>query len=182
MRTWSRRAAVSVNRHLLAALDIHASAAQRFSNSAAAIAADRWLQPVAEGKWSPALIASHLIQTYDIVLSELRGGPGMQIRTSRLMRLALRIVLVPRLLGGGAFPDGARAPKETRPPADPPEQRAAIERFDRMARELDAAARSATPAQRITHAYFGAYSVARGVLLCARHIEHHEAKMKGTTR
>jgi hypothetical protein len=61
-----------------------------------------------------------------------------------------------------------------RPSGDPLEQRAAVERFERMARELDEAARTAPPAQRITHADFGAYSVARGVLLCARHIEHHE--------
>lgn len=153
---------------------LHDHAAKELIAAAEGVSADRWLVPRAEGKWSPAEVVEHLNLVYDVVLRELGGEPGMQLRTRWWQRLVLRFTIVPRILRGGWFPAGARAPKETRPALSTTDQRELISRFrDRAARFATAAANARGTTQRITHAYFGAARVPESVLLCARHIEHH---------
>lgn len=158
------------------ALEIHASASTALLAAAEAVPSGRWHEPVAEGKWTSAQIVAHLIATYDILLSDLRHGTGMRVLTSWWQRILLRATLVPRLLAGKPFPKNARAPRETRPETVL-EQAAAIELFRERTREIEEEARKAAPSKRISHAYFGFASVAHGVQLCARHIQHHLAQL-----
>ncbi len=158
------------------ALALHSSAVAAFLAAAEAMPAARWHEPVAEGKWTSAQIVSHLIATYDILLSDLRTGVGMRVLTKWWQRVLLRIFLVPRLLAGGKFPKTARAPRETRP-ATVFEQPEAIELFRERSKELEDEARRAPASKQITHAYFGSASVADGVTMCSRHIEHHLAQL-----
>lgn len=137
---------------------------------------EEWFVPMSEGKWSPAEVLAHLVSTYDTLLRELAGGAGMAIRTKLWQRWLLRLTVVPRLLAGGAFPKGAVAPRETRP-GGVVDRAESIALFRRRAAELDEAVRLAKDGQRITHAYFGSATVAHGVLLCVRHIQHHTAQL-----
>jgi hypothetical protein len=165
------------------ALRLHEQAAADYGRAAASLPAEAWSTPIGEGKWTPAQITDHLSRAYEVVLRELRGGTGMAVRTRAWQRLLLRFTIVPRLLRGGWFPPGARAPRETRPleTAVDAEPEALLAEFRRLAAEFQAAAEAAHARdrrQRITHAYFGASSLEDGVLLCARHIEHHHRQLR----
>jgi hypothetical protein len=158
------------------ALELHEASAETFAASAAAVPPERWQVPLNDGKWSPAEVAVHLIAAYDVLLRELRGGAGMEIRTSAWQRFILRFTIVPRVKKG-LFPRGARAPRETRPAGPLPRQVEGVALFRERARELVDAALSAPPGQRLTHAYFGVSSLAEGIVVCARHIEHHRRQL-----
>ena len=159
---------------------LHAAVAAELTEAAAAIPADRWLEPRQPGKWSPAEIVEHLTLAYDTLLREMEGGSGMQIRTKLWQRVLLRFTLVPKLLRGGAFPANARAPRETRPAVSNPDQQAAISGFRDRAAKLEAAAVAAMESRRrvrLTHAYFGSAALPEAMLLCARHVQHHQKQL-----
>jgi hypothetical protein len=144
------------------------------------VSAERWLQPRAEGKWSPAEIVEHLNLAYEVLLRELNGGPGMQIRTKLWQRLLIRLTIMPKLLRGGPFPNGARAPRETRPVLSTTDKASAIATLRERGEKLASVAsdvRQTKPRTRLTHAYFGKGSVENGVLLCARHMQHHHKQL-----
>jgi len=162
---------------LTQSLELHDSAAETFAELAAAIPAEPSDEPLDEGKWSLAELVDHLISTYDILISELDGAAGMQVRTSLWQRFVLRLTLMPRILAGRGFPKGAPAPRETRPVRAGLGRDEGLTMFRERAAQLRAAAMAAPPRGRLTHAYFGSASVAKGVRLCARHIEHHRAQL-----
>ncbi len=165
------------------ALEVHAAAAAELAAAARAVPAAAWERPVGEGKWTPAQIVAHLNLTYEVLLRELGGGAGMAVRTAAWQRALLRLLLVPRLLRGGSFPRGARAPRELREPEGAPQDgavaafRALSDRFAASAAEV----RERRPDARLSHAYFGTAPVADGVLLCARHIQHHRRQLAAAT-
>jgi hypothetical protein len=149
-----------------------ASAAER-------VPGETWLLPRAVGKWSPAEVVEHLNLTFDVLLRELAGGAGMEVRTKLWQRVVLRFTMVPRILRGRGFPKGARAPKEMRPAVTSVDQPAAIAGFrDRAARfEVATAAAHQSGRARLTHAYFGKSSIKNSVLVVARHIQHHRQQL-----
>lgn len=164
---------------------LHAQAASDLASTAEAVPPQAWLLPRAEGKWSPAEVVEHLSLAYDAILIELEGGRGMKVRTTWWQRVLLRFTLVPKLLRGGPFPAGARAPRETRPAAANPDQRAAVAAFRDRAARIDAAAARAIESGRrvrLTHAYFGKSPVAEAMLLCARHVQHHRQQLTDEIR
>ncbi len=159
---------------------LHAAAVSDLASAAERVPEPRWRAARAEGKWSPAEIVEHLSLTFDVLLRELEGGGGMKILTKPWQRILLRITMAPRILRGGAFPKGTRAPRELRPAMPSLDQRAAIAAFrEKAARFSDAAAkaRAARPRTRLTHPYFGRSSLANAFVLAARHIEHHRKQL-----
>lgn len=159
---------------------LHADAAERLAVTAENVDPQKWLVPRAAGKWTPAQVVEHLNRVYDVVVTEMEGGAGMKLRLPLPARLLLRVLYLPRILRGGWFPENAPAPYETRPGAITVDQRAAIAEFRARAAQYGAAAAQAHDSGRrirITHAYFGAASVERATLLCARHIEHHQKQL-----
>ena len=155
---------------------LHDRAAAQFASSAERVNAASWLTPRAEGKWSPAEVVEHLNRTYGVLLKELAGEGGMAIRTKWWQRILLRFTIVPKILRGDGFPTGARAPRETRPELGTTDQAALIATFNERAKRFkEETARSQS--RKLTHAYFGKASIARSVLLCARHIEHHTKQL-----
>ena len=159
---------------------LHTDAVSDLVATASSVPEARWRAPRAEGKWSPAETVEHLTIAYDVLLRELAGGGGMAIRTTLWQRILLRLTLVPKILRDGAFPKGARAPRETRPQMPEHGQAEAIARFrERATRFSETAADPRHARARLTHAYFGRASVTNTILLCARHIEHHRAQLEG---
>jgi len=163
---------------LAAAMAEHAISVERFLRSAESIQSIDWHgSKRGEGKWSAAEITEHLISSWEILLAELRGGKGMEIRTSFWQRWLLRLTVVPGILKGGGFPENARAPRETRPVERQLSKEACLDLFRRKADEFEAEAANAAPGMKITHAYFGAAPVSEAVLMCARHVEHHRVQL-----
>jgi hypothetical protein len=159
----------------------HGAAVSSFASVAEAVEPEAWHLPRASGKWSPALITAHLIRSYEVLMDELAGGSGMRILLPAWKRLPLRLTLLPRLLRGGGFPGRVRAPREIRPTEAPPDPQSGAALFRQRAQEFETAvqnARTRQPPARITHAYFGTVPLAKAVLFCARHVEHHQAQLR----
>jgi len=100
----------------------------------------------------------------------------MAIRTKLWQRWLLRFTVLPGMLAGRGFPKGAVAPRETRPQGVLSKAES-LALFRARATELDVASRAAKHGQSMTHAYFGAARLPHGVMLCARHIEHHASRL-----
>jgi len=158
------------------ALRTHSAAAKETLERAERVSDEQWRLPTGEGKWSSAEIVAHLCSTYRIVIAELDGGEGMQIRVPTIRRWILRLTILPGIMRGRGFPRGAVAPRETRP-AEILGRDESISLFRKLAEEFEAAARKAPPDRKLTHAYFGSAAVPDGVLLCARHVEHHARQL-----
>ena len=159
---------------------LHDAAVEAYA--AAASSVKNWSAEPKPGKWSAGQITAHLNLAFEAVLCEARGGPSMMLRTNAWQRLLLRYTIMRRLLKGGTFPFGARAPRETRPPESCPDRETAIAEFRRLAaevrHELDTL-HNARSKQRFVHPYFGALTLADGLYVSARHIDHHRAQIEG---
>jgi hypothetical protein len=163
---------------------LHNRAVADFAATARRAAADDylWSAPGAPGKWSPAEIVQHLVLAFEAVQRELREGVPMKLRTRAWHRLVLRFTLQRRLMRGGAFPHGARSPREARPHGDIGPAGSLIGRLEGLNAELIADladARTSRPRLRLLHPYFGRLSAIDIVYVSARHIQHHEAQLNG---
>ena len=149
----------------------HSEVAAELVSAARSVPPEKWLVPRDEGKWCPAQVVEHLNLAYDVILRELAGGEGMKIRTKFLQRTMLRWTIMPRLMRGAPFPAGVPAPREIRVPVANADQAAVIASFADRAAKLETAATQAEEkgGVRLTHAYFGKSSVAKGSF-CARNI------------
>lgn len=159
------------------ALELHSSFSSAFLATAGAVPEARWDLPIASGKWTPAEIAAHLVASYEVVLRELRGGEGMVVVLPRWKQHLAMLLAGWKIVWFGTFPKAARAPRETRPAAGLPKEEA-LARFRTLADQFTAAAVAAPAGASITHAYFGAWSVTRGSIVVARHIEHHRRQLE----
>ncbi|HEX2190762.1 MAG TPA: DinB family protein, partial [Longimicrobiaceae bacterium] len=129
---------------------------RRFTAAAEGLDEAAWTRPRAPGQWSPAQVAEHLALSYEALLRELGGGPGLRPRVAGLRQRLLRWVLLPHVLFHRTLPVRVRAPRELRPADTPPDRAAVLSRMraaaERLERGLDAG--RATGA-RVTHPYFG---------------------------
>jgi uncharacterized damage-inducible protein DinB len=160
--------------------ELHLRVARDAAAAAQRIPPDKWMRPRADGKWSPAEVVEHVNLAYDAFLQELAGGAPMKVKTKAWQRVLLRFTMVPKILRGGGFPKGARAPRETRPESPNPDQAAAVASFTKRAAEFEKAvarARDSGKRVRLTHAYFGAMTLEHSVVLLARHLEHHARQL-----
>lgn len=161
----------------------HRDAVDAFAITAANIAAGRWNEPMAPGKWSPAELALHLALTAEVMLRELATGEGPRVVTTWWQRALLRYTVRPKLLAGGKFPP-VRSPREARPQGPAGEQGATITRLRARAAELEAAIEAAArerPRTRLTHPYLGAFSLEESLRFCALHVRHHHAQLAKST-
>lgn len=138
-----------------------------------------WIEPRAPGKWSPAELTQHLILTYEALVAQLSGGPGIRVRVKGMRLLALRLFVLPRFLKHGVIPQGIRAPKEIAPSGGDPDRAAAIARLEAGCRAFEEAlaAGAAQGNGRITHPFFGRLSLAQGVRFAEVHLRHHTTQL-----
>jgi hypothetical protein len=160
-------------------LAAHSAALDEFVMTSRRVPSNLWKQPLGPGKWTPAEIASHLTESYQILRRELKGAPGMQLRLGPLKRWLLRRTLFPRILATGNFPAGARAPRETRPTNPNSDPVSALQQLtaqaEGFARELSDRARLGQV--RLTHAYFGGMSARQSLALVTVHTRHHARQL-----
>jgi hypothetical protein len=170
---------MSDERSWAAALEEHESALREFLTVCERIPADRWYEPPAPEKWSPADVVIHVCQAYELGRDSAAGGPGMRLRVSEKRAWVLRTLVFPVVLYTKRLPRGVRAPKEMMP--DPATARrlvpsAATTRLKRVAQQAVTALRRAEdahPIPRMTHAYFGALAPLAALRLLSAHTVHH---------
>ena len=164
-----------------AAVDEHQAALAAYVEAAAALPEGAWTRPWADGKWTPAEITEHLLMTYRVFIGEVNGGPAMRLKLTPFRRRLLKMLMLPHMLYHRTFPRGARAPRELRPdPATLPDQADGVVQMralgERYAQEAERA--RAAGWDHVTHPYFGAIDLTRGMCLCAVHLEHHTRQLR----
>lgn len=157
----------------------HRDAVAVFLSRAREVSVESWKSARAPGKWSPAEIAEHLSLTYRHLLGELRGGPPARVKGSRLFRFVARYRFLPKLLRDGTIPPGVRAPREVRPQMPTEERTEALERFQALAGEFEEeiTRRRASGGGALTHPYFGALDLDRGIRFVEMHLRHHTRQL-----
>lgn len=162
-----------------AAVDEHQAALAAYLETAERVSDEAWMNPWAPGKWSPAVITEHLGMAYRVYVKEARGGPGMKLKLTPFRRRLLKTLLLPHMLFHRTFPRGARAPREVRPESDGLPKKQAIAELRLLGEEFEREVGRARTGglQHVTHPYFGAIDVARGMRFAAVHIEHHTRQL-----
>jgi len=161
------------------ALARHTSAAEGFANTATSVDSSLWSIPLGEGKWTPAQVTEHLNRTYQVVIDEVRGGEGIRIRSSWLLRQVLRQTILRSILRKRRLPQGARAPSEVAPKEVNGTQTELLQRFGKLSAEFEEEflKNSANTDKKLTHHIFGEIDLLRGIDFVAIHIEHHHRQI-----
>lgn len=159
----------------------HREALAEFVATAEALSEEAWGAPRAPGKWSPGQIAEHLRLTCETMHAEIERRGGFRVRTGWLRQRLLRLVLVPRILRSGRFPEGAPAVREIRPDAavtpDRPGTLAGLrERADALTRGL--AATDPGQVGAVSHPFFGRLDPLQGLALATVHVRHHHRQIR----
>ena len=167
------------DRAWVAALEEHDQVLARYLVRLRGVPAERWHEPAAEGKWSPAEVALHLALAYEVGRDACSGGQGMRMRVSPAVAWLSRTVMLPVILRTRTFPRGAPAPREVRPAALDARgmSKEALEaRLRLVGADAASALRAAadrTPPPRFVHAYFGRLAPLTTLRLLSAHTRHH---------
>jgi len=134
-----------------------------------------WTTPRAPGKWSPAQLLEHVVQTHVAGGKIIKGMPVGLPNVPRVLRPLLRRFGLRGILRSGEFgrPSRTFPPFEPRnPPATPAEGR---ERLLEAVRQFEADVRSVTPIGDFdfTHPVFGKLAVSDYVRFQEIHTRHH---------
>lgn len=143
----------------------------------------RWLVPRAEGKWTPAQEARHLVLTYESFTADLDGSRRVAVRASLAWRLLNRAIGLTSILWFGRIPVAVRAPREVRPQMeDTPRDALLAELGDRVERFNVAfvEAWQSRPRWRVGHPRFGGLSLDHAIRLSSVHTRHHAAFLPGS--
>lgn len=159
----------------------HRRAADAFAAAASAVTEPDWQRTGAQGQWSAGQIGEHLVLTYEAVLRELAGNPGMKVRTGFWLRRLIRFRYLGMILRDGRFPRGAQAVREIRPSAEPRSRDRVVPEFLSLAARFDdelTRARAAGRA-RMTHPIFGTLGAGQTLRFLTVHIDHHRGQLPG---
>lgn len=162
-------------------LDDHRAAIHEFMERARAIDAAAWLQPRAEGKWTPAQETKHVILSYDVLLGQLSGGPGMRVRTKSLRRFVARIIGLGSILYRKRIPVAVKAARELRPEWEAEPASVLLAQLGERATRFDALLAErwrAAPETRLTHYIFGDLTLDQSVQVMSVHTRHHAAFLR----
>jgi hypothetical protein len=157
----------------------HRAAVDGFVASAREIAGADWQSPLADGKWTPAQVTQHLIQTYEVLTQQVRTGTGLKVQTGWLLRQVLRLAVLRPIMWTRKLPPGARAPRSLLPVETEEAQDAALQRLlDVVAAfETELAARRGDAGLELTHHIFGSVDAVSGLDFVAVHTEHHSRQL-----
>ena len=157
-------------------LDDHAASAREFIAKAERVSAAQWLVPRAEGKWTPAQEARHLILAYDALLRDAGGTGKMRLKGNALKRRIWRLIGLTSILWRKRIPVAARAPKEARPEWEPAPASELLPVFHSRVSEFTEKIvhlQKNEPGKRFTHPYFGDIAIEQTLVFLAVHNSHH---------
>jgi hypothetical protein len=161
------------------AMDGHSAAVRRFLDAGAALSQAQWRMPIAKGKWTPAQITQHVVQTYQVLIRQLRTGQALQVQTGWLLRQILRVVVLRPIMWTRRLPPGAQAAEALLPIEGEAGQQEKLEQLRDAAAtfgaELDS--RRYDAAVRLTHHIFGSVTAVNGLDFVALHTDHHARQL-----
>jgi hypothetical protein len=160
--------------HAVALAD-HRAAIREFAAAASRLDTQSWLRPVGPARWSPALITEHVALSIGAFTADAAGRAHMAVVLGPWKRFVARTIFMRRMLRTGEFPQGARAPRETRPSSSPQQQGDALAALDRAVSDLEITIGAHPDAARcqITHPYFGRIALPVALRLLELHARHH---------
>lgn len=159
-------------------LDDHAASVREFCARAERVGDARWLVPRAEGKWTPAQEARHLILAYEAFLRDATGAGRMQLKGNWWKRLLWRGVGLTSILWRKRIPKGARAPRESRPEwetAAPGELLPILKSRTAEFVETITRLQKNEPGRTFTHPYFDQMTIEQTFTMLTVHNRHHAA-------
>jgi hypothetical protein len=159
----------------------HDAAVEAFLAAARDLAPVRWHAPIADGKWTPAQITQHVIQTYEVLIRQLRTGQGLTVQTGWVLRQVLRVVVLRPIMWFRRLPPGAKAPRDLRPGQRQIEQDEAVVRLRGVVAEFkrELMTRRGEKDLQLTHHIFGSVDALNGLDFVAVHTEHHGRQLSG---
>lgn len=165
-------------RRLLVLLEDHQAAIQEFVNHANALSPDAWLVPRAEGKWTPAQEARHLILTYTAFTHDLTGEKVMVVRRAPWRLWLWRTIGLTQILWRRRIPVAVQAPRGARPEWEATPREALLAELHAHAARFDAVVAElwrSRPSQRMHHPFFGGLTLDQAIRLSSVHTRHHAA-------
>jgi hypothetical protein len=166
-------------------LSDHRAAVAECIARAQGVPPDRWLVPRAEGKWTPAQEARHLVLTYEAFLKDLRTGEHMQLRGTPWRRRVWKLVGLPSIIWRKRIPRAVRAPREARPDWETAAASTLLPELVRRTEEFEtvfAEKWTGEPRRRVTHPFFGGLTLDDAIRLAAVHTRHHAAFLPASSR
>ncbi len=163
------------------ASDWHRSEAESLLRALAGVSAAEWGRPLAEGKWTIGQLTEHLALSYETALDALAGGRGMKQVLPWWKTQFLRWTVLPRILAGRGFPEGAPAPRELRPGKEPLARETAMARLEERIASAERGLAAAAPDMRFSHAYFGWLRPEQILGVQAAHLAHHRRQLEAAS-
>ena len=164
---------------LKTAVENNHEAMVKFLKAAKAVPVDRWQQPRAEGKWSPAQVAEHLAVAYELSRRMVAGNANVtEGLPPRLLQPLIRTLVRLTVLRTGKFIK-AKAPVVFQPSSAPAAQDVLLRRLETASTglEQDAMRAKQTGQTAFDHAFFGRFGVAEYLQLQAYHTVHHRGQL-----
>jgi hypothetical protein len=154
------------------------AAATRLLATARGVPKEKWAQPVAPRKWSPAQIVDHIVVATEVALKAIKGDASMG-SIPRFLRFIPRVFGFNATIKKGKFPEKQRGPAAFAPSTGHPTYEASAERLERalVALEMHIRALAAANTHSFEHSFFGRVGVADYVRFGAFHMVHHEKQL-----
>ena len=156
----------------------HAASVREYAAKAERIGEARWLEPRAEGKWTPAQETRHLILAYEAFLRDARGTGKMQLRGTPMKRTLWRWFGLTSILWRKRIPVAARAPRESRPEWETGSAAELVPLFQSRTSEfVETITRlqKNEPGRTFTHPYFDQMTIEQTLTMVTVHNRHHAA-------
>ena len=153
-------------------------AATRLLATARGVAKEKWAQPVAPGKWSPAQILDHVAAATEVALKAIKGDTSMG-SIPRFLRFIPRTFGFNATIKKGKFPEKQRGPAAFAPSTGHPSYEAGKLRLENALTALEQHTRELAKAgtHSFEHSFFGRVTVADYVRFGALHMVHHEKQL-----
>lgn len=153
-------------------------ATDRFLATARSVPKEKWEQPVAPGKWSPAQIVDHIAVTSEVALKAINGDPSMG-SIPKFLRFIPRKLGFDPTIKKGRFPEKQRGPAIFAPSTHHPAYEASVAKLERAMVALEAHVRNLMAANHrsFEHTFFGRVSIPDYIRFGTLHTEHHERQL-----
>ena len=153
-------------------------ATEHFLATARSVAKEKWEQPVAAGKWSPAQIVDHIAVTTEVALKAINGDPSMG-SIPKFLRFIPRKLGFDPTIKKGRFPEKQRGPAIFAPSAGHPTYEASVAKLERAMVALESHVRNlmAQNKHSFEHTFFGRVSIPDYIRFGTLHTEHHQRQL-----
>jgi len=161
------------------ALTANREAAKKFLATARELAKEKWAEPIAPGKRSPAQIVDHLAVSAEVQLKAILGDKSMGSIPSFLRPLPRALIFKP-VLKKGVFPEKTRAPAVFDSSKEHLSYDFSAARLERAIADLESHVREMAKHGKdaFDHGFFGRLSIVDYLRFNTLHTAHHEKQLR----